>query len=80
MNEQTLYTFLFSGSLREMYPVVISIHKTKKGAYKAMRKSKLEEYEMYMKSCRIKEHKRFMYDYKFGWDMAWEIGTIEVGE
>lgn len=76
--ESNLYTFEYCDCIHESTFATMSIHRTKQGAYKAMRKFIVEKY--------MKEYnQRFIYgknrdfdSWKFEMFGSWYIGKMEI--
>lgn len=62
--------------------MTISLHKTKKGAYKAMREFLINGYMEWYNERLIYGKRSFLYqgEDKFGEDCAWAVRTIELKE
>lgn len=81
-----LYTALYNPSTCESAPATISIHRTKLGAYRAIRKSKEEIYERWLESHRWRKSRYNSKDtmrlhsdrFKFDFDQWWGIGELEI--
>ena len=77
MMKNKVYLFLYNPCIWESSFCTISIHKTKLGAYRAMREHKLKCYEEYKKiENRFKNNKFFAH--KFGEDECWTIKSQEI--
>ena len=75
-----IYSFEYNHCIWESGFVTISVHKTKVGAYKAMRKHLVSEYNDWL--IRKRDTRRafkHIYD-KFDTDHAWRIKTIKLEE
>lgn len=77
--EEHVYLFLYNPCIWESSFATISIHRTKKGAYQAMRKHKLKCYEEYRKREIYFKRDRFFTD-KFGADESWIIEKQKIEE
>ncbi len=73
-----IYEFLYCSCIYESSYATMSLHRTKAGAYKAMKKHKIDTYmEWYDKRALYgKEYTRFPYDFSQGW----AIGEQELCE
>jgi hypothetical protein len=75
--EEYVYLLLYNPCTFESAFATISIHRTKKGAYQAMRKHKLKCYEEYLKIKKATKGNRF-YEHKFGEDEQWMIQKQKI--
>ena len=75
--ETTIYEFLYCDCIHESAFATISIHKTKIGAYKAMRNYLTTEYQKWY-DRRIKRGKIRIGVNKFGQHEDWFIQTREL--
>ena len=71
-----VYEFLHTDCIYESAYRTISIHRTKAGAYKAMRKHIEEEYAQWRNDSI--ELGKSPFNHKFGTHEAWKIRTIEL--
>ena len=71
-----IYEFVYTDSIFESGMVTLSVHKTKKGAYNAMREFLEKKYAEWRESG-IRYGKQ---EYKFGTHCAWNIRPIELRE
>lgn len=75
--ERTLYTFMYNDFVYESAYSTISIHTTKTGAYKAMKKHKLQTYQEWYEYRMINGKK---WDKNFAWGKDWMISTIKIND
>ncbi len=75
--EQIIYEFLYCECIHESSYASLSLHKTKEGAEKAMKKhksQKLREFNKRFKSFYSKQPKVIRDSVKFGQHEDWQIG------
>jgi len=72
-----VYEFLYCSCIHESSFGTISVHRTKTGAYKAMKKHILEAYAAWYDS-RIMHGKPKYYTDKFGEHESWKVGAIQI--
>jgi len=80
LSHQTkFFTFVYNPFIWESAASTVSVHKTKKGAYEAMRKHKLELYEEWILfRSQIAKSQRFSTYGKFGEMEYWGIREITI--
>ncbi len=71
--KETVYEVLFNPCIHESAPSTISVHRTKKGAYKALRTFLFEKYYEWYNSAGRKHS-------KWSYNEWWGIGEIELKE
>ena len=77
----TVYAFLYCGCVFESAFATMSLHTTKKGAYKAMNKYLNDEYnKMYNKRNMSGKFVSRYSTFKVGVHCAWKVEPIEVIE
>jgi len=77
IRDKTLYVFLYNDFIHESAYSTISIHTTKKGAYKALKEHKLQEYQDWYEDRMVNGKK---WDRKFAWDKDWKISIIKIND
>ncbi len=66
-----IYEFLYCGCIYESSYATVSLHRTKLGAYKAMRKHRLDTFnEWYNSRIIYGKSSRFAYDFAQGWALG----------
>lgn len=68
-----VYEFLYCPCIYESGWVTMSIHRTKKGAYKAMKEHKLKEYEEFVNNMNNPWMLKSDKGRKFGKGVSWRI-------
>lgn len=74
-----IYEFLYCSCIFESAYGTISLHRTKAGAYKAMRKHIMTKYQKWYDE-RILYGKDRRWGHKFGCHEAWRVGEQELCE
>lgn len=75
----TIYSFLYCPCIYESSYQTISLHKTKRGAYNAMRKYLIDNYlEWDEKRRQIKKWQRYYHYNKFGVDQKWKVKAVNI--
>lgn len=75
-----LFTALYNPMVHESGFITLSVHRTKKGAWNAIKRHKIEEFNEWMDGQFYSRRQENWDHFKFDFCKDWRIGTIELND
>jgi len=73
-----IYVFFYNSCIHESAPYPVSLHKSLKGAYDAMRKDKVNNYLLWYEERMVYGKRRYRYADKHALHEDWYVGQREI--